>query len=205
MIKSISFSQEELLTWISQLYLQDACFDCDPTYSKGGFYQSGSIPRPKLCYDLFPQKEGVQMADCRELPLASDLLHSMIIDLPFLAATGASLSTQEGNIIARRFGIYPTEQALKDLYQRALKEAWRVLAPGGILVMKCQDKVSSGKQHMMHCDVYSWAQGIGFEAVDLFVLLAKSRLMAKWQCNQKHARKYHSYFWVFRKPNIKRR
>ena len=29
--------------------------------------------------------------------------------------------------------------------------------------------------------------------------LARNRLVANWQRNQQHARKYHSYFWVFRK------
>jgi len=74
-----------------------------------------------------------------------------------------------------------------------------VLCLGGILVFKCQDKVSSGKQHMMHCNVYQWAILQGFEALDLFILLARSRLVANWQRNQKHARKYHCYFWVFKK------
>ena len=67
------------------------------------------------------------------------------------------------------------------------------------MVFKCQDKVSSGRQYMTHCSVYQWAVAQGFEALDLFILLAKSRLIANWQRNQKHARKYHSYFWVFRK------
>ena len=65
-----------------------------------------------------------------------------------------------------------------------------MLCPGGVLVFKCQDKVSSGKQ---------WAIARGFEVLDLFILLARSRLVANWQRNQKHARKFHSYFWVFRK------
>lgn len=41
---------------------------------------------------------------------------------------------------------------------------------------------------------------LGFYPKDLFILLAKSRLVADWQKNsQKNARKYHSYFWVFEK------
>lgn len=70
--------------------------------------------------------------------------------------------------------------------------------------MKCQDKVSGGKQYMMHCSIFEWARDIGFETLDVFILLAKARLIANWQRNQKHARKYHCYFWVFQKP-MKRR
>ena len=43
---------------------------------------------------------------------------------------------------------------------------------------------------------------IGFYPKDLFILLAKSRLVADWQVkNQKNARKFHSYFWVFEKKD----
>ena len=46
------------------------------------------------------------------------------------------------------------------------------------------------------------AINIGFYPKDLFILLAKNRLVADWQAkNQKNARKYHSYFWVFEKSN----
>ena len=46
------------------------------------------------------------------------------------------------------------------------------------------------------------AINIGFYPKDLFILLAKNRLVADWQVkNQKNARKYHSYFWVFEKSS----
>lgn len=199
-IKSISYSQEEILQWILKLYVPESCFEVDPTFSKGNFYKSGAVPRPKYCFDIIPQAEGVTQADCRFLPLENNSIGSMIIDLPFLATTGASLKGNDGNIINRRFGVCKNETELMQLYKDALAEAWGVLKPGGVLVMKCQDKVSSRKQYMMHCDIYDMAKETGFEVLDLFVLLAKNRLIADWQRNQKHARKYHSYFWVFQKP-----
>jgi hypothetical protein len=40
----------------------------------------------------------------------------------------------------------------------------------------------------------------GWYPKDLFILLAKNRLIANWQkANQKHARRYHCYYWVFKK------
>ena len=129
----------------------------------------------------------------------------MIVDLPFLATTGASLNKTSGNKINRRFSVCASEQELASLYQDALREAWRVLSPGGVLVMKCQDKVSSGKQYMMHCQIYDWAISLGFDVLDLFILLAKNRLIANWQRSQKHARKHHCYFWVFQKPKKRRK
>ncbi len=61
------------------------------------------------------------------------------------------------------------------------------------------DKVSSGRQYMMHCQVYNWATDLSFETLDLFILLAKNRLVADWQRNQKHAWKFHCFTWVFKK------
>ena len=203
-VRSISYSQEELLAWIIALYIPSGTFELDPTFSQGGFYRSGIIHRPQLCFDLHPICEGVREADCRALPLSSASISSMIVDLPFLATTGASLGTTNGNKINRRFSVCSSETELATLYQDTLYEAWRVLKPGGMLVMKCQDKVSSGKQYMTHCMIYNWARDTGFETLDLFILLAKNRLIANWQRNQKHARKYHCYFWVFQKP-MKRR
>lgn len=198
-IKSISYWQEEILAQILRLYIPSGRFDLDATYSKGAFYADGSVPKPILKFDLNPQREDCQKADCRHLPLASGSIGSMILDPPFLATTGKSLNRAEGNLMLRRFGVYPNEQSLQNLYRDAIAEAYRLLKLKGILVLKCQDKVSSGKQYMMHCLIYNWAVECGFIAVDLFVLLARSRLIANWQRNQKHARKYHSYFWVFEK------
>ena len=88
------------------------------------------------------------------------------------------------------------------MYIDSMKEFYRVLKTGGILIFKCQDKVSSGKQYMTHCFIYNEAVKIGYYPKDLFVLLAKNRIVADWQAqNQKNARKFHSYFWVLEKRN----
>ena len=197
LIKSVSYDQNEILQWILKLYVPSGCFDADATFSRGGFYTA--IPPPCLCYDLNPVSPAVIHADCRHLPLEDGSIHSLILDPPFLATTGKSLDTTDGNIINRRFSVCRNETELADLYRDAITEAYRILDDRGILVFKCQDKVSSGKQYMTHCQVYEWARSAGFEVLDLFVLLAKARLVADWQRNQKHARKFHSYFWVFQK------
>jgi len=197
LIRSVSTDQTEILKWILKLYVPDGRFEADSTYSKGGFYKD--IPPPRLRFDLNPQSEDVIQADCRNLPIEDESISSLMFDPPFLATTGKSLESDEGNIINRRFTVCRSEAELQELYRDAVREAQRVLKPGGIFVFKCQDKVSSGKQYWMHCFAYELAMKNGFEAEDLFVLVAKSRLVANWQRNQKHARKFCSFFWVFRK------
>lgn len=126
----------------------------------------------------------------------------MMLDPPFLATKGNSLNGTDGNIINRRFGVYPDEKSLHRCYSDMLSEAYRVLKPEGILIFKCQDKISSGRQYLSHVFIINEAVRIGFYPKDLFILLAKSRLVADWQRqNQKHSRKYHSYFIVLQKSD----
>lgn len=203
MVKSISYDQSEIIKWILDLHVPQHYIDCDPTYSKGNFYNNTGIEHPKYRYDILPQCEGVEYGDSRSLPLASNSINCMMFDPPFLATTGKSLSSDDdSNKINKRFGVYPSEKELHQFYIDSLKEAYRILADNGILIFKCQDKISSGKQYMSHVFVMNEAVKVGFYPKDLFILLAKNRLVADWQAkNQKNARKYHSYFWVFEKCN----
>lgn len=105
-----------------------------------------------------------------------------MFDPPFLATTGPSLNSNENNnLINKRFGVYPNEKELHQMYLDALKEFWRILSPDGILIFKCQDKVSSGKQYMTHNYIINMAEEIGFYSLDLFVLGVENRLVADWQ------------------------
>ena len=186
-----------------ELHVPNKKIDCDPTYSIGNFYKNTGIDEPTYKFDINPQVDGVEFGDSRNLPLADNSIDCMMFDPPFLATKGKSLlENDSGNIINKRFGVYSSEQELHQFYIDSLKEAYRILADKGILIFKCQDKVSSGKQYMSHCFIYNEAIKIGFYPKDLFILLAKNRLIADWQRkNQKNARKFHSYFWVFEKCN----
>jgi len=200
LVKSISFRQTEIINWILRLHAPDHKIDCDPTYSKGLFYRNTGIEEPAYKFDLEPQFDDVIKCDCRNLPVDDESFSCIIFDPPFLATKGKSLNADKGNVINKRFTVYPTEDELHRMYAESLKEFYRVLKSGGILIFKCQDKVSSGKQYMSHCFVMNEAVKTGFYPKDLFILLSKNRIVADWQIrNQKHARKYHCYFWVFEK------
>ena len=204
LVKSISYDQGEIIRNILMLHVPEGRIDCDPTYSTGAFYNGTGIDPPALRFDIRPQAEGVIEADARHLPLGDGSIACMILDPPFLATTGKSLMEGKGNRINRRFGVYPNEKSLHQMYREIIREAYRVLKPDGILIFKCQDKVSSGKQYFSHNFVLNEAVDAGFYARDLFVLLAKNRLVADWQLkNQRSARKFHCYFWVFQKCSIK--
>lgn len=204
-ITSINYSQTDIIQNIIQLYIPQGKIDADVTYSKGIFYKDGVIAEPQYKFDIAPQNGDTIQADCRNLPLADNSINSLIFDPPFLATSGKSLTTQaDNNLMLRRFGYYRNEKELHKFYQDSFREFNRVLSDNGILIVKCQDKISSGKQYLSHVFIIQQAIEQDFYPEDIFILLAKSRIVADWQArSQKHARKFHSYFIVFRKSKLK--
>lgn len=203
-VKSVYDNQTELINAILHLHCSSD-IELDPTYSKGLFYKDG-IKEPKYKFDIEPLFKDVIRANSKNLPLPDNSLETIIFDPPFLATKGKSLETKnsDNNKMVNRFGCYSTEKELFKYYQKSLIEFLRILKYNGILIFKCQDKVSSGKQYFSHTFIMNYAEEIGFYIKDLFILLAKNRLVAEWQRkNQKHARKYHSYFLVLQKSNKK--
>jgi hypothetical protein len=195
-IRTVSDNQSEILESIVRLYCPNG-FGLDPTYSKGVFYKNG-VPEPKYKSDLAPQQDDVMPCDCRELPFPDGFVENIVFDPPFI---GASQKDGKPGIIKTRFSYFPTIPKLWAFYSESLTEFHRVLQPDGILVFKCQDSVESAKQYITHVEVMNTAYQLGFYTEDLFVLTANNRLISPNQWKQQHARKYHSYFWVFRKTN----
>lgn len=190
LVKSVSKSQDEILKGVIQLYCPQG-FDLDPTYSKGIFYKYGQQPRLK--FDLNPQVEGVQQANCTALPLGNNSVSSIVFDPPFMFGTHGQT---KNNIMNKRFTMFNSFPELCIMYQDSLKEFNRILTKKGILVFKCQDYTDS-RTTMTHCLVYQWAVTLGFYAKDLFILLASGGRIYNPKLIQRHARKFHSYFWIF--------
>lgn len=192
-VSTISYSQEEILNNIIKLYAPDPeHIECDVTYSIGNFYKN--IPEPKYKFDLYPQVEGVIKASADNLPLADNVVKSLMFDPPFIASWNVN---SEAYVMSQRFSSIKGINNLLEMYQRSITEAARVLKRKGILIVKCQDTVYGGKQYFMHTEVQKFAEDAGFIGKDLFILLAKVRKVNPGR--QIHARKYHSYFWVFKK------
>lgn len=203
MVKSISYDQQEIIANILKLHGNNKPIDIDATYSKGNFYKGKKIKQPKLKFDIAPQLPGVKKANANNLPVSARSQNIIMFDPPFLA-TRMKTDKPHNNKMIKRFGSYRTEKELHRFYISALNEFYRILKPNGILIFKCQDKVSSGAQYFSHNFIMNEAEKIGFYSKDLFILLVNTRIYAYWQIvNQKNARKFHSYFIVFQKKNKK--
>ena len=207
LVKSVYGSNYEMIKNIMDLYGIEQ-FDLDCTYSKGNFWKDLKGPKNKT--DLYPINESVIEANSENLPFENNSMKSIMWDPPFvIVGSGNShRNSKEGSsIIAKRFEGYGTYDDLKSNYYNTLKELYRITEEGGFVVMKCQDTVSGGKQYFSHVMVMNMAQELGFYPRDLFILTSNVRINSfgtKWT-KQEHARKYHSYFWVFEKvkPKVK--
>lgn len=196
---SLSFDQDKILRDVIRLYNKGQAFDLDPTYSKGVMWRN--LPKPTLKFDIAPQLTNVRQASCDNLPLDSASIGSIMFDPPFMPTKSV---TNLGKI-KTRFTSFASLEEMWALYRSALVEFWRILTPEGIVVFKCQDAVSSGKNHFSHYEIEKYAREIGYEQLDLFVLGSKRVMISSTWKRQQHARKSHSYFLVFKKPEVKRR
>lgn len=206
LVKSVYGSNYEVIKNIMDLYNIER-FDLDCTYSKGNFWKN--LPEPTHKSDLKPINDGVICANSSDLPFDDKSMKNVMYDPPFVI-TGSGKKYQNNklgsSIIAKRFEGYGTYDDLLSDYYDSLKELYRVTDDDGFVVMKCQDTVSGGKQHLTHVMVINMANEIGFYPRDLFILTSNVRVNAfngtKWT-KQYHARKYHSYFIVLEKVKSK--
>lgn len=203
-ITSISYSNDEIIINIMKLYGIDR-FDLDCTYSIGNFWKR--LPQPKFKTDLLPKRKDILQASSDNLPFENESMKSIMFDPPFvIAGEGYNENANGSSIIAKRFEGYKNFTDLKSHYYGTFKEAKRLLQKDGFFVVKCQDVVSSGKNHFSHCIAMNMGLDVGLYPRDLFILMAKVRINSfngeKWK-NQYHARKHHSYFWVFQNSDCK--
>jgi len=165
-IKSVQYSDQDIINSIRKLYLDGKNFDLDPCFSSGKFYKG--INEPKIKLDKTPQREDVKENDILNgLPCESNSLNGIIFDPPFMF--GKHGKTDE-NKMTKRFTMFSSWEELKNMYCTALYHFYRVLRKNGIVAFKCQDYTDS-KTTLTHCYVHNWAIDTGFKVEDIFINL----------------------------------
>lgn len=201
-VKSVVTSDEEALLGIMRLHNGGQPYELDPTYSKGAFYRD-RVAAPQYKFDLHPEP-GVEKADCRSLPFADGVVSSIVFDPPFM--WGCHGTNRPDNKTPRgysdpatlngRFSQFASFEELQEMYTGALDEFARILKSKGLLVFKCQDYTDK-KTTLTHCLVWQWAQGRGLYPKDLIIKTVAAGRAYNPALVQRHARKFHSYFFVF--------
>lgn len=203
MITTVSADQGQILRDIAILHNQGHPFHADLTYSTGHFWAGCELPPPAIRMDLLPAPPGAGFAgntqaqniqaDLRRLPFLPGSITSVVVDPPFIHAPG------KASIMGNRFSGFPSQKALREMYEAAAVELCTAIAPHGLVVWKVQDIVESGKQVWNHIFVHDIFAARGWTMVDLFILTSKNRIQGHNHARQFHARKAHSYFLVFRR------
>ena len=196
---AITGNNADLIKHVLQIYPLDGLDVVDFTYGKGTFWKKVDINKFRgfASLDVNPKVDGILKCDFRKTPFGEQF-DAVFFDPPYrpYATKRSAIEQAYANLeTTKNYSI----KDLAELYNGGIVEAYRVLKPGGLLFVKMQDCVSSGKQHRQTITVYNQAIDAGFEDQDKFILINKSPLHFPGWKKQMHARKNYSELWVFKK------
>jgi len=201
---------ENVFPHILDLHVPKGARIADVTWGRGVFWKNV----PKDDYEII----GTDIAmgvDCRNLPYEPESLDCVVLDPPYMegfyrkdnshkagsgthsALAQAYSNGDEVNSDSDNTGTKKWHAAVTDMYFKAGVEAYRVLKKKGVLIVKCQDEVSAGKQWFTHVEIINELEKKGFYSKDLFVVMRMNKPAVSRLKKQVHARKNHSYFLVF--------
>jgi hypothetical protein len=193
---STKSNNDELIKNAAIIYLKDGQKIADVTWGKGvfwkkidlnkyDFHKSDLITTPETQYDF------------RHLPYKDNDFDHVVFDPPYVHNPGRLIVDANYQNAATTKGMYHKD--IINLYREGMIEANRILKSDGKLWVKCKDEVESSKQMMSHIEIYDIAcKELKMIVEDLFVLTQLQDPIVQHK-EQKHARKNHSYLWIFSK------
>ena len=200
-LNTVCKSNDERFARIVRLYTRPGDTIVDPTYGNGVFWKK--VDKSKftvLATDL--KRDGIDM---RSLPYKDGSVDMVVNDPPYRYTPKTNVKQDDVPGHGKVDGLYNLQaaglinvQAVLNLYYEAMGEAKRVLKDGGFLVVKCQDTVQSSRNILVHNLLIKKAEELGYACRDLLIVITKSPTKTRWNM-QRHLRKAHSYFLVFRK------
>jgi len=188
-------NNSELIADCARLgYLDKDWLTLDPTYGKGNWWNDFR-PHRLVAHDI--AMDGV---DFRKLPYPDNHFDAVAYDPPYVSVGGRTTTG-----IKEFYDAYGLEEApltpsgLQMYINMGLSEAYRVVKPKGIVLVKCQDYISSGKLWTGVYHTQEWARVLGFKTEDIFLFLAKKSRAQPGGRRQVHARRNVSTLFVLRK------
>lgn len=179
-------------------YLDRKWVTLDCTYGQGRFWTDWEPdPLNLVCSDLNPSSPYVEQHDFRSMPFSDDAFDAVVFDPPFkLSGTSHSTGPASGDSSYGISGYVPIQER-HDLIFAGIDECMRVLKPGGFLLLKCQDQVSSGRVHWQTRIFAGHAEDAGASLVDMLHLPSYRRQPRGTR--QLHARRNYSTLLILRK------
>jgi hypothetical protein len=206
----------DLFPRVLALHVDDGATVADVTYGKGTFWSNVDTSRYDLrATDIDPDKSPTgESVDCRDLPYCDSSCDVVVLDPPYAAGhlrdgsragQGSHQSFAESYRGDRDGSSGKYHEAVRSLYREATEEAARVLTSSGVLIAKTQDEVVANTNEFTHIQLRDDAGDVGFDLVDLFVLVRQNTPATAGVEQQRHARKNHSYFLVFQNEEAETR
>jgi len=198
-------TNDEVFPFVMSLYVSPGSTVADVTFGKGVFWRR----IPQDIYNLLPTDISTGV-DSRELPYKDGSIDCVVFDPPYMHTPGGTAHQNHQNYETyyRNNDVSSNKkyhEAVLDLYFMSAKEAMRVLRIGGVYIVKCQDEVCANRQRLAHVEIINELATYGFTTEDLFVVVRHNRPGVSRILIQAHARKNHSYFLVFLKPEGKKK
>lgn len=181
---------------ILRIYVPPRSKVLDMTWGRGNFWKDIDVETYRLVTNDIVTEADMH-EDFRSMSLPDRSFDCVVLDPPYaLHGKGAPIKASISSPYQLNAALTPTSaREVRQVYRAGISEARRLLKPNGILIIKCQDQIESGKQQYIHAYLLKLA---GFVSEDLFVLV-QTQTPAMRHTYQKHARKNHSYFIVQRR------
>lgn len=181
----------DLFPKILSLHVPEGSVIADVTFGKGVFWQN--VDTSKYVLKASDLMDGI---DFRSLPYEESSLDALVLDPPYMH-DGETVHKSLNKNYRNNHQPTTSHASVIRLYAGGILEATRVLKKKGVIVVKCQDETESGKQRLSHAELIRLLELLGFEIVDLFVLVQDKVPLMRHEY-QKSARKNHSYAIVAR-------
>jgi hypothetical protein len=189
----------ELIADVARLgYLRQEWLTLDPTFGEGTWW---STWRPFRLVTHHHPTDGV---DFRHLPHGDGVFDAVAFDPPYVARGGRKTAGVELRSTNERYGLNDcpaTPELLQALINDGLAEMVRVVRPGGNVLVKCQDYVSSGQLFPGTIFTFDHARSLGLRLEDIFDMVTTPRPQPHGR--QVRVRSNTSRLYVFRKPGRK--
>ena len=185
---------------ILDLYIPPGAAIADITYGNGAFWKDIDVQKYKCSFSDIQSN-----VDCRALPYKSDSYDCVVFDPPYMHISGRTTHINHQNYERYYRNNDNSEntkkyhEAVLDFYFKTAGEVFRVLKRKGIFIVKCQDEVCSNRQRLTHVEIINELTVHNYICEDLFVVMRTNKPGMSRVIKQRHARKNHSYFLVFRK------
>jgi len=190
-----------LIAEAAKLHIRPNALVADVTWGQGRFWRKLGDLCTVIGSDIEPRAGAKLAALLDHLPYADSSLDVVVLDPPYLSRPERAMHYQIGDHYKGRSTAtgLDHDDIIDRFYVAGMREALRVLKPGGQLWVKCKDELVSRRQRRSHIEIHTIAGELGFSDRDLFVHVSNNA-GPNGQQQQKHARKRNSFLWIFEKP-----